>query len=66
MNFDQGLVGSVGSRRRCVELGRWDVAEELDYSPGDAETAIWLRVFKDIFVKSEHQGHYTMKLRNPD
>jgi len=63
---------SGGDQAICRSLFSWindgshTIIDEIDYAPSEAETAVWLRVFREIFVNSEHEGHYAMMMRNPD
>jgi wobble nucleotide-excising tRNase len=60
---DQAICRSLFS---WINDGSHTIIDEIDYSPSETETAVWLRVFREIFVNSEHGGHYAMMMRNPD
>lgn len=47
-----------------VNAGSHFVDDPLFVSPGDVAHETFLRIFKEIFVKMGHQGHYDMMMRN--
>lgn len=47
-----------------VNAGSHFVDDPLFVSPGDVAHETFLRIFKEIFLKMEHQGHYDMMMRS--
>jgi wobble nucleotide-excising tRNase len=60
---DQAICRSLFS---WINDGSHTIIDEIDYSPSEAETAVWLQVFRQIFIESGHEGHYAMMMRNTD
>lgn len=73
INFDETILAFSGDHQAiCRALFAWAndgshlIFEQLDHSPSAVSTETYLDVFREIFERNNHLGHYEMMMKAAD